>query len=60
MIDWILIGILATLLGAAIWYICKAKKNGQKCIGCPGGCSCGAGGKGASCHGCGSSPEKHP
>ena len=46
------IAIVATVLiiGGAVAYIIKAKKSGQKCIGCPyskscsaakGGCSCG-------------------
>lgn len=37
---WIALGVLALLLGLALGYIIKAKKKGQKCIGCPnGGCS---------------------
>ena len=41
---------LVLILGGASWYIYRAKKNGQKCIGCPdsktcsghcSGCSCG-------------------
>lgn len=50
--------ILLVILGAAVGYIIKAKKNGAKCIGCPagskccsaqkseGGCSCGCSGHG--------------
>lgn len=45
MIDFILIAVLAVLVGAAARYVWKAKKSGKKCIGCPDGCSCG----GASC-----------
>lgn len=30
--------ILVAVLGGAVAYLIKAKKNGQKCIGCPGGC----------------------
>lgn len=41
--------ILAAIIGSAAFYIVKAKKSGQKCIGCPhsktcgkhGPCSCG-------------------
>lgn len=49
----IIIGVvLVVIIGAAAWYIYKAKKSGKKCIGCPdggscsakGGCSCGCGG----------------
>lgn len=32
--------LLLAVLGGAVAYIVKAKKKGQKCIGCPGGCSC--------------------
>lgn len=44
----IIIGIIVLILGLAIGYVIKEKKNGRKCIGCPstgcscsGGCSCG-------------------
>ena len=44
-IDWILIGAIALIVGAAVAYIVKAKRSGKKCIGCPeggcGNCSCG-------------------
>ena len=38
-----IIAILAIFLciGGAIFYIVKAKKSGQKCIGCPHGGKCG-------------------
>ncbi len=40
----LVIGIIAVILGGAIWYMVRAKKRGQKCIGCPysgnGNCSC--------------------
>ena len=43
--------ILVAIVGFAVRYICKAKKSGAKCIGCPdggscGSCSCGCGGHG--------------
>lgn len=50
MIDIILVVILLAVLGGAGFYVWKAKKSGQKCIGCPEGscphagtnqCSCG-------------------
>lgn len=44
--DILLIVVLAVIVGAAGWYVYKAKKSGKKCIGCPDGCSCG--GKGTS------------
>ncbi len=48
MTDLIILLILALILGGAGLYIRRAKKRGQKCIGCPhakscgGGCSCGS------------------
>ena len=46
-IDIVLIIVIALILGLAVIYIINAKKNGQKCIGCPyakecskGTCSC--------------------
>ncbi|MBE6539819.1 MAG: FeoB-associated Cys-rich membrane protein [Ruminococcaceae bacterium] len=54
--NYILVGVIALIVGAALWYIIRAKKKGKKCIGCPesscpssgkcgGNCSC--------CSGCG-------
>lgn len=34
-------GIIIIILGSAITYIVKAKKNGVHCIGCPTGSTCG-------------------
>ncbi|MBQ9766490.1 MAG: FeoB-associated Cys-rich membrane protein [Lachnospiraceae bacterium] len=39
-IDVILILILAVIIGAAVAYVVKAKKNGAKCIGCSAGGAC--------------------
>ena len=48
---FIVAAVLTVILGLAIRYIYKAKKNGAKCIGCPeGGCS-GNCGCGCSCTG---------
>ena len=44
--DIILIAIIVIVVGAAAFYIYRAKKNGEACIGCPhskqcaGKCSC--------------------
>ena len=38
--DFIVILILALLIGLAVCYIVKKKKSGAKCIGCPDGCCC--------------------
>ena len=46
--DYIVLAIIALAIGGAVAYIVRAKKSGQKCIGCPyakscsGGCNCGA------------------
>ena len=59
MADFILVVVLAVILGTAIAYIVKAKKSGAKCIGCSveGGCphkknqtTCGSGEGQCSCH----------
>ncbi len=47
--DYIVIGIIAAIVAGAVAYIIRAKKRGQKCIGCPysqacankNTCSCG-------------------
>ena len=35
MIDYIIIAVIAVIVGLAIWYIVREKKRGKKCIGCP-------------------------
>lgn len=60
-IDWIVVAVIALIVGGALAYIIKAKKSGKKCIGCPdsGSCckaksdakgGCGCFGKSCSCH----------
>ena len=51
MTDIIVIAILAVILGAAVGYIYKVKKNGAKCIGCPAGTCSGSCSSGCS-HSC--------
>ena len=41
MTDIIIIGILLIVVGGAVFYIVKAKKNGAKCVGCPASGTCG-------------------
>lgn len=41
MIDMIVIALVVLVVGGASFYIYKAKKKGQKCIGCPYGKECG-------------------
>jgi hypothetical protein len=48
MVDYIAIAIIVLIVGAALFYIIRAKKRGEKCVGCPyakqcGGNSCGCG-----------------
>ena len=50
MANVIVIGIVLVVVGAAVAYIVKAKKQGVKCIGCPSGCNCSEEGhSGCSC-----------
>ena len=41
--DYIIIAVVLLAAGLAAWYVYRAKKRGQTCIGCPhakkGGCS---------------------
>ena len=41
--------VLLLILGAAAAYVYKAKKNGQKCVGCPYAKECGARQSGCGC-----------
>lgn len=55
MTDFIIILILLAILAGAGWYIYKAKKSGQKCIGCPSAKTCGSStssGCSGNCSGC--------
>ena len=55
MIDFIIIAIVLGIVAAIIGYIIKAKKNGNKCIGCPESKFCG--GSCANCQ-CGCENKK--
>lgn len=52
-VDYLIIGVIALILGLAGWYVYKAKKSGKKCIGCPysGKCASGCGGNCSGCSG---------
>ena len=52
MVNFLIIAVVALIVGAAAGYIYKSKKRGVKCIGCPEGCSCSSGNC-SSCSGCG-------
>ena len=51
-VDYIILAVIVLVLGLAIWSVCKAKKSGKKCMGCPDSCACTAGNCGGSCSGC--------
>ena len=51
-VDYVILAILAVILGSALLYLWKAKKKGVKCIGCPGGGDCNG-----NCGGCRSNME---
>ncbi|MBR4836456.1 MAG: FeoB-associated Cys-rich membrane protein [Clostridia bacterium] len=46
--DYIVLVIILAIIGFAIGYILKAKRSGQKCIGCPNSKSCSGGCCGSS------------
>lgn len=48
-IDFIIITVILLIIGAAVFYIIKAKKSGQKCVGCPYSKTCGKSSKNCSC-----------
>jgi len=49
MTNFIIIAVVAAIIGLAAGYVYKAKKSGAKCIGCPDGCSCSSKGCGCGC-----------
>ena len=50
--DIIAIGAICLIIGFAVFYVIRAKKNGQNCIGCPSAKTCGGSCGSCSC-GCG-------
>ena len=46
-IDYVILLVIAAILGGVALYLHKAKKKGVKCIGCPSGGKCSG-----SCGGC--------
>ncbi len=55
-IDFIIIAVIALIVGGALAYIIKAKKSGQRCIGCPDAKTCS--GNCASCQACSHANEQ--
>ena len=39
-VDFVIIAVIAVILGLAIFYIRRSKKTGRKCIGCPDSKNC--------------------
>ena len=54
--DIIIVATIVLILGAAGFYIYKAKKSGKKCIGCPDSSTC-SGHCGSCSYGCGNSTQ---
>jgi len=48
-IDAVIIAVIIAIVGAAVYYIYRAKKQGKKCIGCPDSGCCGKSGESCSC-----------
>ncbi len=38
-VDYAMIAVIVLIIGAAVWYVRRAKKKGRKCIGCPENCA---------------------
>lgn len=56
MVNVICVIVIVAILAAAIAYIIKAKRSGQKCVGCPSSKTCGTTGA-STCH-CTPEPEE--
>jgi len=41
-VDYIAIAAIVLIVGLAVLYIVRAKKSGQKCVGCPHSKQCGS------------------
>lgn len=52
--NYIIIIVLVCIIAAAVIYVVRAKKSGEKCIGCPNSKQCG----GSCGGGCGSQNAK--
>ena len=49
-IDYLILAIIAVIIGAALLYIRKNRKKGVKCIGCPDSAFCAAKNGQCACH----------
>ena len=50
-VDYIILAVIAVILGLAVWLIRRSAKKGTSCIGCPDNCACSQGNCGG-CRGC--------
>ena len=41
LVDYIAIAVIILIVGAAVLYIIRAKRRGEKCVGCPYAKKCG-------------------
>lgn len=48
--DYIILAVIALILCGAGYAICRAKKSGRKCIGCPDSGKCSGNCPGCSCN----------
>ena len=51
MVNFVIILVVAAIVGGALWFIRREKKRGVQCVGCPDAKTCG--GNCAGCQGCG-------
>ena len=51
--DLIVIAVILAVIGFSLWYICRSRKKGLQCVGCPDAKNCGSKGRCSSCGGCG-------
>ena len=54
--DIIVLFVIALVVGGASFYIIRAKRRGQRCIGCPDSKTCG--GNCSACQGCSHQQEE--
>ena len=50
MVNFIIIAVVAAILGGILFYLYRAKKRGETCIGCPYAKQCGSGACGGHSH----------
>lgn len=56
MINFVLIAILFLIVGGIIFYLVRARRRGEKCIGCPYAKMCQSGKCGGACQGTSTTP----